>query len=57
MVNSGYLVEVADKEGKKVIWEVVNDHVVEEGVEHEELGIQGLIVFYLMKIGRAILQL
>ena len=41
MVNSGYLVEVADKEGKKVVWEVVNDHVVEEGVEHEELGIQG----------------
>ena len=31
--------------------------MAEEGFEHEELGIQGLIVFYLMKIGRAILQL
>ena len=41
LVNSGYLVEVADKEGKKVVWEVVNDHVVEEGFEHEELGLQG----------------
>ena len=36
-VNGGYLVEVSDKYGKKLIWEVVDDHVVEEGVEHEEL--------------------
>ena len=41
MVKGGYLVEVADKDGRKVIWEVVNDHVVEEWVEHEELGLQG----------------
>ena len=40
LVNSGSLVEVADKEGKKLIWEVVNDHVVEEAFEHEELGLQ-----------------
>ena len=39
MVKVGYLVEVAEKDGKKVIWEFVNDHVVEEGVEHEEVGI------------------
>ena len=26
---------------KKVILEGINDHVVEEGVEHEELGLQG----------------
>ena len=39
LVKGGYLVEVAEKDGKKVIWEVVNDHVVEEGVEHEELGL------------------
>ena len=41
LVNSWYLVEVADKEGKKVIWQVVNDHAVEEGFEHEELGLKG----------------
>ena len=35
------MVEVADKYRKKVIWEVVNDHVVEEGFEHEEIGLQG----------------
>ena len=56
LVNVGCLVEVTDKEGKKVIWEVVNDHVVVDGVEHEELGLQGLILFYLMKIARAILK-
>ena len=42
MVNDGYFDEGNDKERKKVIWESVNDHVVEEGVKHEELGLQGL---------------
>ena len=28
-VKGGYLVEVSDKERKKIIWEVVDDHVVE----------------------------
>ena len=41
MVKGGYLVEVYDKDGKKVIWDVVNNHVVEEGVEHEDLGLRG----------------
>ena len=41
LVKGGYLVEVADKDGKKVIWEVVDDHVVEQGVEHEEIGLRG----------------
>ena len=41
LVKGGYLVEVADKYRKKVIWEVVDDHVADEGFEHEELGIRG----------------
>ena len=41
MVQVGYLVEVYDKLGRKVIWEVVDYHLVEEWVEHEELGLQG----------------
>ena len=41
LVKGGYLVEVADKDDNKVIWWVVKDHVVEEGVEHEELGLRG----------------
>ena len=47
MLNVGYSVEYSDKESNGIIWEVVNDHVVEEGVEYEELGIQGfdLVLF------------
>ena len=41
LVKGGYWVEVADKDKKKIIWEVVDDHVVEEGVGNEELGIKG----------------
>ena len=41
LVKSGYWVEVSDKDWKRLIWEVVNDHVVEEGVENEEIGLQG----------------
>ena len=37
LVKGGYFVEVYDKDGKKVIWEVANDHVVEERIEHEKL--------------------
>ena len=42
MVKGGYSVEVYDKYRKRIIWEVVDYHVVEYGVEHEELGLQGL---------------
>ena len=42
LAKGGYLVEVDDKYGKKVIWDINDDHVVEEGVEHEELVLQGL---------------
>ena len=41
MVKVGYSVEVSDKDGKKLIWEVVDDHLFEEGVGHEELGLRG----------------
>ena len=41
MVKGWYLVEVYDKDERKVICEVVYDHVVEEEVEQEELGLQG----------------
>ena len=57
MVKGSYLVEVVYKYRKREIWEVVNYHVVEEGVEHEELGLQVLILIYSMKRGRDILQL
>ena len=40
LIKYGFYFEVTYKDRKKLIWEVVYDHVVEEGVEHEELGIQ-----------------
>ena len=55
MVKGGYSVDVYDKDGNKVIWEAFNDHVVKEGIEHEELGLRGLILIYSMKRGRYVL--
>ena len=39
LVKDGFFVEVSYKDRKRVIWEVDDDHVVEEGVEHEEIGL------------------
>ena len=33
--------EVTGYDGKKFLWEVVDDHVVEEGNEHDEIGLRG----------------
>ena len=53
--KGGHSVEVSDKDGKRVIWEVVDDHVVEEGVEHEDLGLRGFILIYSMNSGVCVL--
>ena len=36
-----YLVEVLGHDKKKVIWEVVGDHAVEEPSYHEDIGLRG----------------
>ena len=41
LTNSGYSVKVSGSDGKKVLWEVVDDHVVEEGKEHDDIGLWG----------------
>ena len=41
LVKGVYLVEVVGHDKKKVIWEVVNYHVVEEPSDNEEIGLQG----------------
>ena len=41
LVKGGSSVKFDEKDGRKVIWDFVDDHVFEEGVEHEELGIRG----------------
>ena len=55
LVKGGYSVKVADKDGKEVIWEFFDNHVVEEGVEHEEIGLQDLNLIYSIKRGRYVL--
>ena len=37
LIKGEYLVEVSDKDRKKVIQKAIDDRVVEEEVEHEEL--------------------
>ena len=43
-LKGGYSVELYENDRKKVILKVVDDHVVEEGFEHEELVVQGFDV-------------
>ena len=42
LVMCRYLVEFVSNDKKKVLWEVVNDHVVEEPTDHEEIGLRGV---------------
>ena len=41
LVKGKYLVEVVVHNKKKVLWEVVGDHVVEEPRGHEDIGLRG----------------
>ena len=41
LVKGGYLVEVVGHDKKKVIWKVVDDHVVEDPHHHEDIGLLG----------------
>ena len=38
--------EVLDSDWKKVLWEVVDDHVTEEPTENDDVGLQGFIFFF-----------
>ena len=41
LVKGKYWVEVVGHDKKKVLWEVVGDHVVEEPCDHEDIGLRG----------------
>ena len=41
LIKGGYLMEVVDNDGKKVILEVQDDHVAEETTDHDEIGLRG----------------
>ena len=42
LIKGGYSMEVSGSDEKKVLWELVNDHVVEEGKEHDDIGRRGV---------------
>ena len=42
LIKGGYSVEVSGFDWKKVIWEVVEDHVVEEEKKNDEIGLRGI---------------
>ena len=42
LVKGNYSVEVVRHNKKKVLWEVVGDHVVEEPSDHEDIVIRGV---------------
>ena len=54
-MKGGYSIGFSDKNGKKLIWGPVNDHVVEEGFEHEDIGPRGFNLIYSMKRERDVL--
>ena len=41
LIKVGYSVEVSNIDEKKVLWEVIEDHIVEEGKENDEIVLQG----------------
>ena len=41
LIKGGYSMEVPTQDGKKVIWEVVDDHVVEDPNDNYQIRLQG----------------
>ena len=50
-MKDGYYIQVSGSDGKRVIWEVVEDHAVEQQNKNDELGLWGLIFFCKDKRG------
>ena len=47
--------EVVGNNKRKVLWEVGDDHVVEDPTDHGEIGLRGLISMFLTKMKRGLL--
>ena len=56
LVKCGHSVEVFGHDKNKVLWEVVDDHIVEEPTDHEEIGLRGLISMFSIKTRRGLLE-
>ena len=48
--------EVVTSDGKKVIWGVVDDHVVEDENDHGEIEVRGLIIISSAKTRRGLVE-
>ena len=44
--------EVSGSDGKNVIWEVVDNNIVEEGKEHDDIGLCGFYFYSLTNTRR-----
>ena len=51
-----YSLEVSGYDGNKVLWEVVENHVVEKGKKHDEIGLRGFDLSFLMNTRRGWLE-
>ena len=46
LIRGGYSAELSGSDGKKVLWGVVDDHVVEEIKEHDQIGLKGFLFYF-----------
>ena len=46
LIDGGYYVEVSDSEGGNVIWEVVENNVVEVSKKNDEIGLRGFYFYF-----------
>ena len=44
LIKGGYSVKVFRNDGKKVLWRVVDYHVIEEATDNDNIGLQGFNV-------------
>ena len=56
LFKGGYLVEVFGHDKKKVLWVVVDSHVIEEPTDREEIGLWGFDYIFLKKMNRGLLE-
>ena len=54
LIKVGYYVELSGSYGKKILWEVLDNSVVEEVKDYDEIGPQ--VFFFLMKTRRELLE-
>ena len=49
LLRGGYHKEVSGSDGKKFFWGAVDNHVVEDGKEHDEIGFTGGFMIIFLK--------